>query len=446
MKRAFEIMEPAMKHKNLSLWIFTLLVTVSIAIPAFGQWAGPSPAAELHRLGIDTTKIDSVKSALGHPDRYVSGHAALFLAERNVTDAIPLIKARYLTVRNYGTTGSDYLFALRRLGEPDLAWFLRDFVDSVHANHKRDSWNYDVLAAVSAVRWLVELGDYSRLEFIVDVVENSPWAMADASGVLSLFVDGVDQYEKERIYAFLIRLAMTHPDASLRWGTLKGLRKFIDRQGAFDVLMDRAEQDTDALVRINATDLLAEYYGDLRVVFDLLVRRLNTAPNSFEQLYTLDHLKQLPFPEVLDVFKAFLQATANDTVKGSVESAYEEYVPPVPRPTTLVATMLDTLISYKHRVFALGWLGDKNFVNELDNGLDNAKKHLAKGDSVNTYKEVQKVQEKIQKEYDKTQENAKKNKPRDKRFVTTEGYKFLYYNAQYILDRLPDEKGKKKKK
>jgi len=104
--------------------------------------------------------------------------------------------------------------------------------------------------------------------------------------------------------------------------------------------------------------------------------------------------------------------------------------------------LLDTLIAMKHQAETSGWLGDKNFVKELDNHLENAQKHLLKGDSLNTYKEVEKFQEKVQKEYEKTIDNEKKNKPRDKRFVTVEGWKFLYYNAQYILDRLPKKKEK----
>ncbi|MBM4162476.1 MAG: hypothetical protein FJ217_15415, partial [Ignavibacteria bacterium] len=75
---------------------------------------------------------------------------------------------------------------------------------------------------------------------------------------------------------------------------------------------------------------------------------------------------------------------------------------------------IDDLIRMKHQAEAKGWIGDRNFVKELDNGLENAKKHLARGDSVNCAKELEKFQEKVKKEYDKTVENQKKNKPRDK--------------------------------
>ncbi len=101
---------------------------------------------------------------------------------------------------------------------------------------------------------------------------------------------------------------------------------------------------------------------------------------------------------------------------------------------------IDDLIAIKHEAEAKGWIGDEQFVKELDNGLENAKKHLARGDSVNCAKELEKFQEKVKKEYDRTVEDRTKNKPRDRRFVTEEAYTLLSSNAQSIIDRLPRKK------
>jgi hypothetical protein len=109
----------------------------------------------------------------------------------------------------------------------------------------------------------------------------------------------------------------------------------------------------------------------------------------------------------------------------------------LPRPKQLT---IDDLISLKHEAYAKGWIGDEHFVKELDNGLENAKKHLARGDSVNCAKELEKFQDKVKKEYDKTVEDRKKNKSRDKRFVTEEGFTSLTKAAQSIIDRLPQKK------
>ncbi len=101
---------------------------------------------------------------------------------------------------------------------------------------------------------------------------------------------------------------------------------------------------------------------------------------------------------------------------------------------------IDDLIALKHEAEDKSWIGDENFVKELDNGLDNAKKHLARGDSVNCAKELEKFQEKVKKEHDRTLEEQRKHKPRDKRFVTEEGYQLLSTGAQKIIDRLAEKK------
>jgi hypothetical protein len=98
---------------------------------------------------------------------------------------------------------------------------------------------------------------------------------------------------------------------------------------------------------------------------------------------------------------------------------------------------VDDLIALEHQAEARGWIGDGNFVKEPDNDLDNAKKHLVRGDSVNCAKELGKFQEKVKNEYEKTLEDQKKHKPRGKRFVTEEGYRSLTEGAQEIIDRLP---------
>ena len=104
---------------------------------------------------------------------------------------------------------------------------------------------------------------------------------------------------------------------------------------------------------------------------------------------------------------------------------------------TQTTALMDSLITLTNQAYVQSWLGDANFVKELNNGLENARKHLLKEDSVNCSKEIAVFQEKIKKEYEKH------STLKDKRFVTEEGYKFLYFNAQYIVDRLPQStKGK----
>ncbi|MFA5832567.1 MAG: hypothetical protein WDA22_03715 [Bacteroidota bacterium] len=110
---------------------------------------------------------------------------------------------------------------------------------------------------------------------------------------------------------------------------------------------------------------------------------------------------------------------------------------------TPTATLIDTLISLINQSYVQNWLGDKNFVNELTNILNNAKKHLIKKDSVICYKKVKEFQKKVDEVYEEAIEKEKKHEKRENKFVTVEGWKFLYHNAQYIMDRLPHKNNDK---
>ena len=132
-----------------------------------------------------------------------------------------------------------------------------------------------------------------------------------------------------------------------------------------------------------------------------------------------------------------------DNFPNKVYSFNEQTLQAIPVDVTEVTPtniFLDTLISFKHQSEALSWLGDANFIKELDNHLENARKHLLRSDSTKSGDELQKFQEKVQKEREKTAKEETDNRPRGPRFVTSEGYALLYFNAQYILDRLPKKK------
>jgi len=92
--------------------------------------------------------------------------------------------------------------------------------------------------------------------------------------------------------------------------------------------------------------------------------------------------------------------------------------------------IIDSLISVTNQVHIINWLGDLTFSNELKNILTTAKTNLQNGDSLACRVQVKVFQDLVDNVY-------KDSLNSDSRFVTIEGWKFLYWNAQYILDRLP---------
>ncbi len=90
--------------------------------------------------------------------------------------------------------------------------------------------------------------------------------------------------------------------------------------------------------------------------------------------------------------------------------------------------MLDTLRTRLQQAFTNGWLGDKKFMQELDRNLQNLKKDLISGDSIACAQELEAFQKQIKAEY------LAKPKKNDKRFVTPDGYQYLYPYAQSIIE------------
>ena len=83
---------------------------------------------------------------------------------------------------------------------------------------------------------------------------------------------------------------------------------------------------------------------------------------------------------------------------------------------------VDTLISYKHKAFDLGWIQDKGIANSLDQKLDNAKAQLVRKNN----KSAKNILEAFVSEVE-----AQKNK-----HLTSEAYALLKFNAEYLISKL----------
>jgi hypothetical protein len=118
-----------------------------------------------------------------------------------------------------------------------------------------------------------------------------------------------------------------------------------------------------------------------------------------------------------------------DTIYYFKESTKQSYLIDLKK-TSSDVELLDSLVSMKSQAFTNNWLGDQNFVNELDTSLANARNYLNNGDSSNCYRQLQIFQQKVNDEYIDSLDG-------DNKWINIGGWKQLYFNAGYILDRLP---------
>jgi hypothetical protein len=135
-------------------------------------------------------------------------------------------------------------------------------------------------------------------------------------------------------------------------------------------------------------------------------------------------------PNFINFASGWMKNETTKLVRGHIRHFLEDFRPiPLP-PTVSVSAMIDSLALCKHQAGSLSWLADAGFIAELDADVQSARSFVLTGDSLECARQIIAFQQEVDAVF-------KDSLNPDPRLVTVEGWKFLHYNAQYILDRLP---------
>ncbi|HEX6981939.1 MAG TPA: hypothetical protein VF181_04190 [Balneolaceae bacterium] len=408
---------------------------------------GPPPTygEQLHNLGVDTTQIDAVFQALREGILLKSQYAALFLAEHNKEDAIELIKNKYNKEREYTHGAFRYLKALKMLKDNSAESMLIAFADSLYrvikAGKAHDTEHY---VYQGTLQLLMDFNNYSQFERIIEIIKSNAKAK-DSQGYYSLLLNflGVDKFKDEVINTFIFILN-NYSNTSSRVSVANRSCLFPESTKLQNALRKSAVEDTSFAVRKWSLIRLQDTYQDPNLL-DLVLANLeaiNTRPNI--ELYLFIIYEEYN-PRSLFLIKKLKNSSSNKIVQEEAANIYKDYwwlyFKPFGKEYNYTPSRtLDSLKAYTKDVASYDWLGDQGFVNELTNRLENAQRHLARGDSANAAKQIVGFRQRLQKVYEQSQQ--RNNNPR---FVTEDGYKFLYYNAGYLLERLPDHPSEQEK-
>ena len=188
-------------------------------------------------------------------------------------------------------------------------------------------------------------------------------------------------------------------------------------------------------VNYDTTRTSGEYHTGIVYVFDAstgeLAQRLSLPPGG----------KILVFDNYPQTFYYY-----NDSTNQSVPITATTVMP--------LENLLDTLISLKHQAVTNSWLinkpqhekdedddnADDGIVERLDRRLDKAKDALTKNDSLKARLELELFVKKIEQLYHVNKEEGERH---GVQVLTSEGYALLKYNAEYLIDRLPQRQGEK---
>jgi hypothetical protein len=286
---------------------------------------------------------------------------------------------------------------------------------------------------LTAIYYLTRVGIYEDYQTILNLVNDSGYSPC----YLRYFIEDPDlvveiknillpiiKYNSKTEYDFIVSCSLeilsqidsVALNEALEWGFNNNVGRlklwFFNQVGKYN---KEYQPSLSKIALLSETDVeLLSYY--LPSVYDITYKNVSpkySSPNwinflnEFSNSMNYDLLKKR-----INYFK-----TNFIPINDIGFSNFSEYI-------DFTSNLVDTTVNYN-------WLGDLTFSNELKSILTTAKTNLQNGDSLACRVQIKEFQDLVDNVY-------KDSLNTDPRFVTIEGWKFLYWNAQYILDRLPE--------
>ncbi len=151
---------------------------------------------------------------------------------------------------------------------------------------------------------------------------------------------------------------------------------------------------------------------------------------SLTDLFLEKLIKNYPTPSNLSFIEENIIPTLSNFDRDYYNIILHDFEPIPPKNLSTILEYLNYTISLCDTLKENLWIGDINFVNNLKSFLQSSKVNLNNVDSLNCAKSIKEFQDSVDYVF-------KDSLNSDPRFITLDGWKFLYYNAQNILDRLP---------
>ncbi len=289
------------------------------------------------------------------------------------------------------------------------------------------------------IRKLTEVDIFNYYDFIIQGIqsaneeEKNIWYYTlSLYGADPLYKNEVSQILEQRIRAFVVNNEM---DRTYWFSLIKNVSEF-DKASAIRILEEyffnstgsereeyyielglldiegQPERAKFALLNEQDDNFRKNYIPRPRYVRDGFYSKI-FLDSSFIKF--LNELELQPGSETYFIRKSFNNVYR--PIKFDSSSSVEQNI-------NSVINLIDTTFNYT-------WLGDLTFSNDLKTILTTAKTNLQNGDSLACRVQIKTFQDLVDNVY-------KDSLNTDPRFVTIEGWKFLYWNAQYILDRLPE--------
>ena len=369
--------------------------------------------------------IISLTAKINSSNRFERIEAIDSILMCNLPEAVPYLENRIL-IEGDPSIALRLLFALDSLGSENILPISLELLSSFENGKFSDRGN-NLINKIIIVDILFNNGSFSKSHLVLDF--------------LNMYPDGYDP----------IILAL--------------LEKIIQKDSVLNQLAkQKIEEAVDKNIsltnKIIALKILSRNFGNEKT--DFFKELILTNQDQSIRSVAIDCLLEINIPSSKEFLTNRLYLDSSETIRrkiarlllshwgtpsdyltineyrslepdGSVRKSIIDFIdffrPPIH--TDSINITIDNLLNVVNEIMIYTWLGDQTFSNELKNILTTAKTNLQNGDSLACRVQVKAFQDLVDNVY-------KDSLNTDPRFVTIEGWKFLYWNAQYILDRLPE--------
>ncbi len=328
-----------------------------------------------------------------------------------------------------------FLRTLGTLNSPNLYNIAQHFIDTIDYFPDIDKQIDRLKVKAIASGILIDFNDFTKVNYIFEVIDRDKQQRTITPGIIALLSKLLynpvfeNQAKEELLYFFNNNNYKSMPDGlgNPRSGILSFLKDKYDL-GMTDLIINSFLFDPSVSIRGASLNYLTELnYSGLDT---LVIYKLYMDPDSIMRpQVALTIANRLNTPERLYILKNYRPPIQNEHRAQGI-ATYFSTVTPKPPATENTIQSIDTTISFINVLYNYSWLGDITFSNELKNILTTAKTNLQNKDSLACRVQLKSFQDLVDNVY-------KDSLNTDARFITIEGWKFLYWNAQYILDRLP---------
>lgn len=365
---------------------------------------------------------------------YDQFYALLAVIDNNVVEAKDIIEQNF-----WQFTRSDQSLALEALLEfqSNLTLeYAHRLIDTLDVNPNDYVLNPDsgpdvLYEKVKICDIMFQLNDFSKLTFIFELIERD--SIKEITDVvidpLIKIMQNVPAYSEEA-KNILIDLVYNSNDLFTRSNSLIALEKTIGIESLPIILQSFQSDSSDVNRYYILNEYLSKYSGDIDLS-GILKERIYNEPAGSLRLRIAKILLYGPGGiSNYNFVKNYINDESDQMIKDAIRYEVEENIPRLFYNDSSLTVIIDSLISTTNQSYFNNWLGEITFSNELKNILTTAKTNLQNGDSLACRVQVKAFQDLVDNVY-------KDSLNTDQRFVTIEGWEFLYWNAQYILDRLP---------